>query len=103
MIRRWRRWSPVGGAGQVVAHARTDPLVDQARSVEAAKIGQDLAGQGRVAHDVGRPGAEPDLHQVAVGGQARTRLAPWLPGASRVSRGVRISSGPPYGSTALTG
>jgi hypothetical protein len=60
---------PVGCAGQAVAHGRPDPLVDQARSVESAEVGQHLAGQARVAHDVGRPGAEPDLHQVAVGGQ----------------------------------
>jgi hypothetical protein len=59
----------VGGAGQAVAHGRPDPLVDQARSVEKTEVGQHLAGQARVAHDVGRPGAEPDLHQVAVGGQ----------------------------------
>jgi hypothetical protein len=59
----------VGGTGQAVAHRCPDPLVDQARSVEKAEIGQHLAGQARVAHDVGRPGAEPDLHQVAVGGQ----------------------------------
>jgi hypothetical protein len=30
-------------AGQAVAHRRPDPLVSQARSVEAAQVGQDLA------------------------------------------------------------
>ena len=37
----------VGGVGQAVARGRPDPLVDQARSVEFAQVGQ---------------------HQVAVGG-----------------------------------
>jgi hypothetical protein len=58
----------VGGVGQAVARGCPDPLVDQARSVEFAQVGQHLAGHTRVAHDVGLPGAEPDLHQVAVGG-----------------------------------
>ena len=59
----------VGGAGQAVAHRRPDPVVDQARSVESAQVGQHLAGQVRVAYHVRRPRAEPDLDQVAVGGQ----------------------------------
>jgi hypothetical protein len=50
--------SLMGGAGQAVAHGRPDPRVDQARSVEKTEVGQHLAGQARVAHDVGRPGAE---------------------------------------------
>ena len=125
--RRCRR----GNADQAVAHGRSDPRVDQARSVEKTEVGQHLAGQARLAHDVGRPGrhpgsalyaesrsppgrhwraayraaragsaagrrrgrgratprspAEPRRSQActdARGGQARTRLAPWLPGAA---------------------
>lgn len=84
--------SLMGGAGQAVAHGRPDPRVDQARSVEKTEVGQHLAGQARVAHDVGRPGAEegrrsgarPNRDAVAgmcgsYGRAAKTRLAHGCP------------------------
>jgi hypothetical protein len=71
----------VGGTGQAVAHGRSDALIDQARSVESAKIGQHLAGQGRVAHDVGRLG--PSL--------ISTR-SPWAGSESSSASGRRCSA-----------
>ena len=73
----------VGGAGQAVAHRRPDPLVDQARSVEAAQVGQHLAGQAQVAHRYAGPALQ--RHDVTSNGHA--------PGARPNRSAVAITSG----------